>query len=219
MPETTTTDHPSRVAGRFMSAADEQRIGEAIHAAERTTSGEIVAVVAAESDSYLWAPILVAALAALALEAPLIVFTWMSIQSIYALQVLLFIVLSLLLSRPALRYRLVPQSVKTERAHRRAVEQFLAQNLHTTNGRTGVLIFVSVAERYAEILADAGIHGKVAPAEWQEIVTALTSAISNGKTGDGFVEAIGRCGQVLARHFPPGSHDPNALPDHLIVLG
>ena len=56
---------------------------------------------------------------------------------------------------------LIPRSMQRTRAHRRAVEQFLVQNLHTTEGRTGVLIFVSVAERYAEILADHGIHAKV----------------------------------------------------------
>ena len=127
--------------------------------------------------------------------------------------------LAFALSRHPFRYWLVPATVKHERAHRRAVEQFLAQNLHTTSGRTGVLIFVSVAERYAEILADAGVHTKVTPAEWQSIVTRLTSAIGDGRTGDGFVDAITRCGAVLAEHFPPGTHDPNALPDHLIVLG
>ncbi len=218
MPETTTDRH-NRIAGSFMSANDEKRVGAAIKAAESGTSGEIVAVVAADSDSYLWAPILVAALAALALAAPLIVFTWMTVQWIYALQVFAFVALALGLSYTPLRYMLVPKSVKRERAHRRAVEQFLAQNLHTTSGRTGVLIFVSIAEQYAEILADSGIHKKVTVEEWQSIVTVLTTAIGDGRTADGFVDAINRCGAVLATHFPPGTHDPNALPNHLIVLG
>jgi putative membrane protein len=161
----------------------------------------------------------VAALAALAIVAPLIVFTWMSIQWIYGIQVLTFAMLAFVLNRAPLRYMLVPKAVKRERAHRRAVEQFLAQNLHTTRGRTGVLIFVSVAEHYAEVLADSGIHSKVTPTEWQAIVTMLTEAIGDGRTADGFVSAIDRCGVILAKHFPPGTQDPNALPDHLIVLG
>ena len=218
MPETT-PDLPRRVASAFMSSNDEARVGRAIQTAERKTSGEIVAVIAADSDSYLWAPILAAALISLAIEAPLIMFTWINVHWIYLFQVLLFAVLAFVLSQPPLRYMLVPKSVKRERAHRRAVEQFLAQNLHTTSGRTGVLIFVSVAERYAEILADQAVHKKVTAAVWQDIVTRLTSAIGEGRTGDGFVDAITRCGTVLAEHFPPGTHDPNALPDHLIVLG
>ena len=218
MPETT-PDLPRRAASAFMSADDETRIGRAIQSAERKTSGEIVAVIAADSDSYLWAPILAAALIALAAIAPLIVFTWINVHWIYLFQVLLFAGLAFVLSLVPLRYRLVPAPVKRERAHRRAVEQFLAQNLHTTSGRTGVLIFVSVAERYAEILADSGVHKKVTPAVWQDIVTRLTAAIGDGRTGDGFVDAVSRCGAVLAEHFPPGAHDAHGLPDHLIVLG
>ncbi|MCK9912500.1 hypothetical protein MXD81_25325, partial [Microbacteriaceae bacterium K1510] len=61
----------------------------------------------------------------------------------------------------AIRTALVPAGLKRLHAHRRAVEQFLAQNLHTTEGRTGVLLFVSVAERYAEIIPDRAIDAKV----------------------------------------------------------
>jgi putative membrane protein len=117
-----------------------------------------------------------------------------------------------------LRYVFVPQSLKRERAHARAVEQFLVQNLHTTTGRTGVLIFVSVAERYTEILADSAVHTKVSTSTWQGIVDKLTAEIAVGRTGDGFVHAIESVGKILASHFPPGSADKRALPNHLIVL-
>ena len=117
-----------------------------------------------------------------------------------------------------MRLALVPRRVKRRRAHRRAVEQFLAQNLHTTAGRTGVLIFVSVAERFAEILADAAINEKVPQAEWQAIVDELTQHIGNGQPGDGFVRAIAAVGEHLARHFPPDASHPHALSNHLIVL-
>jgi putative membrane protein len=113
---------------------------------------------------------------------------------------------------------LVPASVKKSRAHRRAVEQFLAQNMHTTQGRTGVLIFVSVAERYAEILADSGINALVPKSEWQAIVDDLTRQIGGGRAADGFVSAVTAVGKHLAKHFPPGSADRNELPDHLIIL-
>jgi putative membrane protein len=215
MPETVAY-RPNR--GTLLSAAEEERIGEAIKRVERTTSGEIVAVVAAESDSYAWAPILVAALSALAVAGPLIVFTWMDVRWIYFWQVLVFAAAAVLLSLRPIRYLLVPRSVMRERAHARAVEQFLAQNLHTTEGRTGVLIFVSLAERYAEILADAGIHAKVHASGWQTIVDTLTAHLADGRPADGFEEAIERCGALLATHFPPGTRDPNALPNHLIVL-
>jgi putative membrane protein len=218
MPETT-TKRKAGLASAFLGTNDEQRISAAIQTAEQRTSGEIVAVVAAESDSYLWAPLLVAALTALAIAGPLIFFTWINVHWIYLLQLLVFAVLALVLMLRPLRTMLVPRSIKRARAHGRAVEQFLVQNLHTTNGRTGILIFVSVAERYAEILADAGIHKKVDRQVWQGIVDTLTKDISEGQTGDAFVNAIAKAGDVLAQHFPPGTADVHAMPNHLIVLG
>ncbi len=202
----------------MISDADRARISAAITAAERNTSGEVVAVVAAESASYLSVPFVWASIAALLVPWPLIVFTWMSVQWIYILQLMVFLaVLAVFFYRP-LRYRSVPPSILRQRAHRRAVEQFLVQNLHTTDGRTGILIFVSVAERYAEILADAAIHQKVPEAAWQAIVDDLTRQIGAGRPGDGFVTAIEAAGRHLAEHFPPGSIDPSQLPNHLIVL-
>lgn len=202
----------------LVSKPEEARIAEAIAASERRTSGEIVAMITAESSSYHYVAYLWAALIALALPWPFIYWTWWQVQHIYLLQLVAFGLLALFFLWRPIRFCLVPKQVKRGRAHRRAVEQFLAQNLHTTAGRTGVLIFVSVAERYAEILADAGIHKIVPESEWQAIVDRLTTAIGEGRPGDGFVGAIEAVGERLARHFPPGLVDSNQLPNHLIVL-
>lgn len=202
----------------LFTSAEEARIAEAIVHAERATSGEIVAVIAAESGSYLYAPFMWASLSALLVPWPLVYFTWLPVQWIYLAQLLAFVLLLLAMLPLPIRLRLVPRSVQRLRAHRRAVEQFLVQNLHTTTGRTGVLIFVSVAERYAEVLADTGIDAKVPPGTWQSIVDELTTHISEGRAADGFVAAISKAGAHLSQHFPPGTTDPNELPNHLIVL-
>jgi putative membrane protein len=204
-----------------MALVDEkgrQRVADAIETAERRTSGEIVAVVAADSSTYMHIPFMWAALIALLIPWPFIHFTWMTVHVIWLIQLVVFVVtLAILMYRP-LRFALVPASTKRLRAHRRAVEQFLTQNLHTTDGRTGVLLFVSVAERYVEVLADAGIHKKVPQNEWQGIVDILTRAIGEGRAADGFVAAVEAIGARLAQHFPPGSADNSRLPNHLIVL-
>jgi putative membrane protein len=202
----------------FISEKDQERISQAIMAAEQRTSGEIVAVLSAESASYFHVPFLWAALIALIVPWPLVYFTWWPVQWIYLVQLaVFFLILAITIPRP-IRFALVPPKIKRERAHRRAVEQFLVQNLHTTAGRTGVLIYVSVAERYAEIIADTGIESKVPKETWQDIVDDLTSNISAGKAGDGFVHAVDRSGDLLAKHFPPGSRDPDELPNHLIII-
>lgn len=202
----------------FISNADADRISEAITKAERTTSGEIVAVITEQSSRYQHVPLMWAALLALIVPWPLIHFTWMKVQWIFLIQLLTFLALLALAWHPKMRVALVPKSIANANVRRRASEQFIAQNLHTTTGRTGVLIFVSVAEHRIEIIADSGISARVPEGTWQNIVDEFTREISDGKPVDGFVHAIERIGELLSKHFPPGSIDPNELPDHLIVL-
>jgi len=202
----------------LFSNEERERISAAISATESNTSGEIVAVVTESSSSYYYVPFLWAALIALIVPWPLIHFTWMAVQWIYLIQLLVFLVLIAVLWPRSVRTGLVPRSVRRRHAQRRAAQQFLVQNLHTTAGRTGVLIFVSVAEHHAEIIADQGIHARVPEGTWQGIVDSLTREIGLGRPADGFVQAIERVGHHLAEHFPPGSSDPNELPNHLIVL-
>lgn len=211
------TNRDDRASALF-TVEEQDRIACAIGLAERSTSGEIVAVVARDSGSYLHVPLMGASLIALLVPWPLIFFTWMPVQSIFLIQLAVFFGLLVLTMPRPIRLSLVPRSVKHARAHRHAVEQFLAQSLHTTEGRTGVLVFVSVAERYAEVLADTGIATKVPPSTWQQIVDGLTARIGEGRAADGFIEAIEGVGRHLAAQFPPGSADPNELPNKLIML-
>ena len=162
-------------------------------------------------------PVLWAALAALAVPWPLIHWTWWPIQTSTSCSWPSSPCCWQCSCRCPLRLALTPRSLKHDCAHRRALEQFLAQNLHTTVGRTGVLIFVSVAERYAEVLADAAIHERVPQAVWRSIVDDLTDALGKGDAAEGFVRAIGAVGEQLARHFPPDAR-PHTLTNHLIVL-
>lgn len=202
----------------FISSKDAERISDAITKAERMTSGEIVAVVAEQSSRYQHVPFMWAALLALIVPWPLIHFTWMKVQWIFLIQLLVFLALLALAWQPKVRVALVPKSISNANVRRRASEQFIAQNLHTTTGRTGVLIFVSIAEHRVEIIADSGIDARVPPGTWQSIVDEFTREIGHGKAVDGFIHAIERIGAHLSEHFPPGAIDPNELPDHLIVL-
>ncbi|MGA8155223.1 MAG: DUF5130 family protein [Rhodoplanes sp.] len=202
----------------MISQAEKARIIEAIAAAETKTAGEIFCVIAHTSSNYSLVPVAWAALIALAAPAPLIYLTIWSAGLIYLVQLAAFIVTAMLLSLPAIRFRIVPRRAMRERAHIEAMRQFLAQGLHLTERRTGVLIFVSVAERYAEIVADSGINAKVAPAVWQDAVGAALEAIKDGRIGDGLVAAVGRCGTVLAEHFPPGAINRDELPNKVVEM-
>lgn len=193
-------------------------IAGAISSAERTTSGEIVVVVVRASSTYRYFALMCAALVALAVPLPLIHFTRWPIEYVYLMQLAVFALGVLLVQWERFRIAIAPAALKRARAHRRAVEQFLVQNLHTTKGHTGVLLYVSEAEHYAEVIADDGIYQKVTPAVWDEVIADLTAAIGKGARQQGYVAAIEKCGGILAQHFPPKSADPNELPNHLIVL-
>ena len=77
-------------------------------------------------------------------------------------------------------------------------EQFLAKNLHLTRERTGVLIFVSLGERMAELIADEGIADHVDQHVWDKAMAALTEGMKRGDPEAGFAAAVGLCGDVLA---------------------
>jgi putative membrane protein len=198
--------------------SDRLAIEKAIGDAESNTSGEIVAVVAPASGGYYYVPYLWGALAALFVPWPLIYWTWMPVQEIYLIQLAVFAVLAAILHWQPLRFALVPGPVMRQRAHRRAMQQFFAQDIYTTPGHTGVLLFVSAAERYAEIVTDAGIHAKVPDGEWQDIIASLTSDIGKGNAGQGLVQAILRIGTHLSEHFPRTQDKQNLLPNHLVIL-
>jgi putative membrane protein len=193
-------------------------IADAITRAEKTTSGEIVVVVARASSSYAYFSLMCVAMLALAVPLPFIHFSKWPIEYVYLVQLFVFAAGAALVQYEPLRIAITPASLKRARAHQRAVEQFLVQNLHTTQGRTGVLIYVSVAERYAEVIADDAIYRKVSPQVWDVLITALTAHIGRGTRMEGFVAAIETCGAILAEHFPPEAGDRDELPNHLIVL-
>jgi len=200
-----------------LTHADHEAVTAAIHAAERRTSGQIVCVLAHASSDYAYAPILWASALALLAPWPLITFTPWSVQWIYLIQLAVFIVAGLVFSLTPLRLALVPRAVRRARAHRAALEQFVVRRVAHTRNRTGVLIFVSLAERYARIIADEAIAQKVPNAEWQAVIDALTGHMRDGHIAQGFVAAIERCGAVLAAHAPPDG-SPGELPDRLYVM-
>ena len=202
----------------MISQADRARIVDAIRAAEVNTSGEIFCVIARHSSDYRLVPLAWAAAVALLVPAPLIYLTLWPAALIYLIQLVSFIAVALVLSLPEIRYRIVPRRARHERAHTEALRQFFAHGLHQTENRTGVLIFASAAERYAEIVADAGIHAKVTPQVWDRAIEGLVAGIKEGRAGDGFVAAIAQCGAVLAEHFPPGSLNRDELPDKLVEI-
>lgn len=207
-----------------VSAEDHHRITQTIRGVETKTSGEVYAVVAHQSDDYFYVSAFFAALWALVLGALLALAAWWSgtelpsmVLALAQLASFASSVLALYLA-PQLRLLFVPRSLAYRRASNNAVRQFLAHGIHTTDDRSGVLIFVSLAERYAEIVADSGINQKVDQSEWDAMVGGLTSHAAKGEIGDGFVLVIQQAGELLAKHFPPIDGQMSELDDRLVEI-
>jgi putative membrane protein len=201
-----------------LSAQERQQISAAIHAAEAKTSGEIVCVLAQASADATALPILLAALLALAFPWAMVAFTAMPVSRILLLQLAVFLALAVLFCLPRVRIALVPRAARRAVAHRAAMEQFMIRGVSRKKDRTGVLIFVSLAERYARIIADEGIAARVPQSEWQGAVDALISHMRGGRIADGFIAAIESCGKVLAQHFPRAETGRDELPDRIYVI-
>lgn len=199
-----------------LTTQDYERIAEAIRRAEETTSGEIVCVLARRSSDYAYVSPLWAAFIALVAPWPMLLFTDLSAREIFAAQITIFIVSALIVSWGPVRFLLTPRIVKRARAQRAAIEQFFTRGVAATKGSTGVLIFVSCAERYARIIADDAVAAKIANDEWRGALDLLLADMRQERIADGFVAAIEECARLLAQHAPPGGEDE--LPDKIYVM-
>jgi putative membrane protein len=201
-----------------LSDADRTRIADAIRAAEAKTAGEIYVIVADSAGEFRFVPVLWAALIALVEPWPLHLLTSWSTTVILLLQVVTFALTALAVSHPALRHRLVPRSIAAATSRKTAQALFMTHGLHLTEQRTGVLIYVALADRRVEIVADAGINRKVAQTDWDDVARDVVEAADKGALSDGLVAAVQRAGALLARHFPPAPQDRNELPDRVVEI-
>lgn len=200
--------------------SDEQlsAVSDAIAAVEQHTDAELVTVLAKQADNYYYIPTLWAAVLALLVPIALS-FTplWLEGGDLLMAQWLSFAAAALVFRVPAIMMCLVPKTVKQWRASSLARRQFLENNLHHTEGETGVLVFVSEAEHYVEIIADRGIAQQVDNQQWQAIIDRFTAKVKTGDTQQGFIECIESCGELLKQHAP-ATGEKNELPNHLVLL-
>ena len=202
----------------LLTQEQQRQVEEAVTRAELRTDAEIVTVLAPRADDYSYIPLLWASLIALVLPAVVhLLNSGLATYTLLMLQWACFVFLSLIFRIPAITTRLIPPRVRHWRASNLARRQFLEQKLHHTAGRTGVLIFVSEAERYVEILVDEGISRHLDDSDWGTIVSDFVRRVALGHTAEGFITCIDACAEVLAQHIPK-TQTRNQLPNRLVML-
>lgn len=222
----------------ILNEADHDRVTAAVAEAEKATDGEIVTIVARRSDAYHdaglhWAIGVVFLAVSAAAAFPLHfrhlcswllqsweheIEDWKLLTVLLGLLILKFLIVRYTLAWMPLRMALTPKATKARRVRRRAITLFRAVAQGRTRGRTGVLIYLSLDEHRAELVADAAINEKVAPEIWGDAMAALIDGVRAGRAADGMAQAVHQVGLVLAEHFPATGDNPNELPDRLIEL-
>lgn len=222
---------------RKFTAAEHEVVTRAVAQAERGTDGEIVTIVTDWSDHYhdvslyYAVALMIAALGVLAiwpglLDARLAWFTggWgeaerhVELGVLVVVQAVLFLAVRFGFEALPFRGLLIPAAVRGRRVRRRAVQFFKASAEKRTQARVGVLLYLSLAEHRAEIVADESIVARTQDGVWGEAMVALVDRVRDGDPAGGMVAAVERIGAVLAGQFPKTSADANELPDRLIEL-
>lgn len=112
----------------------------------------------------------------------------------------------------------LPPLLKGVSPRQRAEEVFALLRVWDTEENNGVLIYVLLADRDVEIVADRGIAAKVEPLQWERICRQMEQAFARGDFEGGALAAIRAVGEHLVRHFPPQADTANTLPDRPVVL-
>ncbi|ABQ69798.1 hypothetical protein HY78_07050 [Rhizorhabdus wittichii DC-6] len=217
--------------------ADIQRVTDAVTAAEARSDAEIATIVSERSDNYNDVPLIWAALVALLALAVYAAFPgfyiglldrvtggwhvwtmreWMTVL-VFATTIK-FLGTRYIVGWWPLRMAFTPGRTKTRRVRARAVALFKASTEQRTLSRTGVLLYLSLAEHRAEIVADEAIVAKVSPDAWGAAMALLIDGCKADRPADGMVAAVGAIGDVLAEHFPRTGTDPDEIPNRMIYL-
>ena len=188
--------------------------------AELKTSGEIVPMIVKSSSTVGHVPIVIFLIALLFyFMVDLAQFGYFESSTLnFLIWAILCLPVSRLLAELSLVQRLlVNQMDQRDQVELRAEVEFYEANLKNTEGSTGILLFVSLMERKAVVLADEAIAKQLPSETWNEVVLLLVDGARKKSLSQGFCMAIDRCGNILAEHFPIDPNDNNELPNTFII--
>jgi len=201
-----------------LNETQKTQIKEAIEIAERQSSCEFVAVITQKSGNYKIYAFFVAALSALLIPHFIFWLTnWFDIEKIFQLQITSFILLMILTQLSVVTNGLVPSAIKLRQSALVAQQSFRKFGLYRTSKRRAILFFVSIDEKYAEIITDIGIDEKVPQEIWQAVIDEFRKNLETKNVAQSYLEAIQVCGEILTREFPAEDGDVDELPNELIV--
>jgi len=199
-----------------------QLVEQAVHSAERKTSGEIVPMIVRRSSTVGHVPLLLMSILValfMVVDGPGWQYAWLGEHwAWYLLDAVVLLLVSTSLSRLEFVQRLLTTNAdQADQVEMRSELEFFESSVNVTDDATGVLLFVSLMERRAVVLADKGIDARVPTETWDEVCQLMIDGIRKGHVGLGLIAAIERCGEILATEFPLQADDENELRNNLII--
>jgi putative membrane protein len=182
------------------SSDERARLDAAIAEIERRTGAHLALVVTRVSDRYSLYPLVWAGSSAI-VATGLIALLWpvLDDRTTIFIELLLLLVLALLFDWMPIRLAIVPDHVKHAHARQLAHREFASHRAHDDPDRRRILLFVSLAERYVEVVADHATHADAPGIAWHKIVDDFLSAIKAGRLAEGALAALAACATILGR--------------------
>lgn len=210
------------------------KINSAIKKAERKTTGEITISVIKESYDYAAQELMFGIIAgfvyflimmfSIQKVEPLIQSMFWDYSPHYLLifygfsPFLVIFIFYMIANIPFMDRLIVSRKLMRKKVNDRAIRHFMESGVYNTKQRTGILIFISILEKRAELLADRGISKKIPQEKWDSIMEHIIEGIKANRFYEHILEAISECGNLLAQHFPADPDDINELGDDLQIL-
>lgn len=188
-----------------LSHDERARLHAACEAAGKRTSARFELVTVPVSDRYAHYPIIYGAVVGLAVLGALALF-WpeLSLRTGFFATAVGFAASSFLFEWLPLRLMLVPKHIKHAHARDMAHRAFAARVLAQTDRKPGIVFFVSLGERYVEVVTDRDVDLKVPQGTWDAVIADFTRAAKQKRLADGLVAAVDACAKVLETHYPAG---------------
>lgn len=112
----------------------------------------------------------------------------------------------------------IPQLLRGITARQRALEVFSQLRVWDTEHNSGVLIYLLLADRRVEIVADRGIHARAGDQEWGRICAMMEAMLREARFEEAVLAGVREISEQLRRHFPAEPGNPNELPDEVVIL-
>jgi putative membrane protein len=204
--------------GSGLTSEEREMVLDAIRRAELRTSAEIVVVIDRAAGSWRSWALAVALLLAMIVPWPLIELTQLGTRTIFLTQLLAAAALVVAFFPQAARLRLVPRMLRRRKAHEAALREFAARGMTATRDRTGLMIYVALAERYAEIVTDTGISAAIEDSHWRGLIDRLIASIEAERLAHGLADIVTGAADSLATRFPPSPDDRDELASKVVVI-